>query len=225
MKKDKTGFLVLMLLMTSALLFQSCKADDPLRAPATINLPSAVTLSSDGSSSEVAIAMNQDDAWSAAIDGDWCTITPSAGVGSGKFVVTALVNKDRMPRSVAIVVTSGKTTASIIVWQKDTLNVKAVDNIIVANDGGVQTIDVEANTVWEVIKPDIRAYWVDFTPKHGSGKGTVTITIKPNELLTGRSTELVFSAGNATRVITILQQNIAQATSATDSLEIGRAHV
>lgn len=220
MKKDKTGLLVLMLAATFALLFQSCKSEPPLPEPTTITITNAVTLSNDGSSDEIAIALSAPHAWSATTSADWCTITPASGVGSSKIVVTAKLNGERMARTAEIVVKAGKATSTVMIYQKDTMAVKTDNNIIITNDGGSIAIDIEANTVWEVIKADARAAWVDFTPNHGTGKGVVKLTIDPNSLLKSRTTEIIFSAGNATRVITILQQNIAQATSATDSLAL-----
>lgn len=240
MKKHKTGFLVLMLPLASALLMlQSCNndinetplppevvvPDDVPRDSLTtaITLPTAITMSNDGGSAEVAVSISKDTTWSAAVAGDdaaWCELTPVSGKGNGKFIVTALPNEDRMLRSLEIVVTSGLTSATITVYQKDTLGVSAQDLVIMSNEGGITTLEVEANTLWEVRKANTRDGWLQFTPTHGAGKGVVSMTIEPNKLLAQRSAELIFTAGNATRVITVLQQNITESTYQTDSLAL-----
>lgn len=227
MTKNKTGFLVLMLLSTSTLLLSSCEQTaQPTPPPVekvVITLPSSLTLSNDGSSSEVQLTLSNDDQWSIAKadpGAAWCTITPTTGKGSAKFVVTAASNNDRLTKSIDIIVTCGESTAIMTVQQKDTLNVKHQGDMIVSNEGETRTIEVQANTAWEVIQLDFRASWVKFTPKHGVGKGEVEFTIAPNKLLTARNTEISFSAGNATRVIKIFQQNIPEATSKTDSLAL-----
>lgn len=222
MTKNKTGFLVLTLLTTSTLSLTSCKQTTEL-TPVVITLPSSVTLSNDGSSSEVELTLSNDSRWSiskADPNATWCTITPTVGEGSAKFVVTASSDKDRLEKSVDIIITSGESIARMTIMQKDTLGVKHQGDIIVNNEGETRTIEVEANTAWEVIQLDFRASWVKFTPKHGTGKGSVEFTIAPNPLLTSRETEISFSAGNATRVVKIFQQNIPQATSKTDSLAL-----
>lgn len=228
MKNHKTGLLVLMLSLASAFLLQSC-TDSPTDLPtppeqtATITVPSALTLSNDGSSTEVAVTLSNDAVWSAApasTDAAWCSLTPMSGKGSGKFMVTAAANKDRIARSVDIIITTGFKTATVTINQKDTMGVSANDVVMVGNEGGTTTIDVQANTLWEVRSADLHAQWIEFTPDHGTGKDEVTFTLQPNKLLAQRSVEIIFSAGNATRVITILQQEIKEATYHTDSLAL-----
>lgn len=229
MTKNKTGFLVLMLPLALTLFFASCGDADqepPLTEPTppTITLANTVTLSSDGSSSEVELTISGDEQWTiqkSEPDGaPWCTITPTVGKGSAKFVVSAAADQERKPKSVDIIVSSGSSTAKMTVWQKDTLDVKLNGSIIIANEGGAYTLEVEANTVWEVIKLDSRAAWVKFTPNHGVGRESVEFTIAPNPFLKQRETEISFSAGNATRVIKIFQQNIPEATARLDSLAL-----
>lgn len=222
MTKNKTGLLVLVLLVASTFSLTSCEKTTPT-IEVDITLPSSVTLSNDGSSSEVELILSADAQWSIAPadpNVTWCTITPTFGKGSAKFVVTASPNEDRLAKSVDIIITSGESMAKMTVMQKDTLGVKHEGDIIVNNEGETRTIEVEANTAWDVILLDSRASWVKFTPKHGVGKGSVEFTIVPNPLLSGRETEISFSAGNATRVIKIFQQNIPEATSRTDSLAL-----
>lgn len=228
MKNHKTGFLVLMLSLASAFLLQSCN-DTPSDLPtppeqtATITVPSAITLSGDGSSAEVEVTLSNDAVWSASVvntDATWCSLTPMSGKGSGKFMVTAAANEDRTARSIDIAITTGFKTATVTINQKDTLGVNAPDVVMISNDGGTTTIDVQANTLWEIRKADLRANWIEFTPNHGTGKGDVTFTLQPNTLLAERSVEIIFSAGNATRVITVSQQNIKGTTYLTDSVAL-----
>lgn len=225
MTKNKTGFLVLMLLTTSVLSFTSCQQATETKptAEVEITIPQSITLSNDGSSSSVELILSTDAQWSIATsdpNATWCTITPTVGRGSSKFMVTASSNKDRLAKSVDIIVTAGSSRSKMTIMQKDTLGVKHEGDIIVSNEGETRTIEVQANTAWEVIQLDFRASWIEFTPKHGVGIGSVEFTIAPNPLLTRRETEICFSAGNATRIIKIFQQNIPQATSKTDSLAL-----
>lgn len=226
MQKHKTGFLVRMLLAL-VLLLQSCN-DTPfipdLSDDAEIMLPKAITLSNDGKSSEVDVTVSSKDAeWNAVLSDpsiDWCTIFPSSGIGSGKFIVTVAPNENRQARHIDIIVSVGDKQATVTINQKDTLKVGIDDQLIVGNDGDEVKIPVEANTTWEVTQADNRANWIEFSPKHGNGKGEVSLVVSPNKSLNPRNTEIIFAAGNVTRVITILQQKIPEATYKTDSLAL-----
>lgn len=224
MKKHRTGFLVLMLCLASALFtFNSCSKDDKVEpgGDATIRFPGHVTLSNDGASAEIALELGDNTAWTAQPKegADWCRVVPASGNGSGTFVVTVEPNAKRLERSVEVIVTAATTTRTLTVCQKDTLGVSARDILNIPNAGDSVTIEVAANTAWEVIKPDFRAGWVSFTPDHGQGKGEVVFVVQPNKLTGVRETEVIFSAGNATRVITILQQDVTP-TSESDSLAL-----
>lgn len=223
MKKHRTGFLVLMLSVASALVFNSCDDDEASdgAATTTLTLPGNFILSNDGGSATVPVTLNDHSVWYAEVKNkpDWCRLTPASGSGSGDFVVTVEPNAKRLPRSIEVVVSSGRDSRVVTVEQKDTLRVTAPDNLVVGNAGDTVTVTVEANTLWEVIKPDFRANWVTFTPSHGNGSGEVTFIVAANPLLNARSVEIVFSAGGANRVIAVSQQDVTP-TSASDSLAL-----
>lgn len=221
MKRHRTGFLVLMLTFAFAPILNSCSEDDEINVT-EFTLPTHLILSNDGSSSTVNLALDHGVPWQVetkAGDAAWCEITPESGEGAGRFVVTALPNENREARSMELVVTVGRISRTLIVSQEDTLHVSAEDVISVSNDGTTLTISVEANTEWEVIKPEWRDSWLTFTPAYGEGKGEVQFTIDRNPLLSARKTELVFSAGSVSRVITIAQQDMTP-TSKSDSLAL-----
>lgn len=219
MKRHRTGFLVLMLTFAFAPILNSCSEDDEINVT-EFTLPTNLILSNDGSSSTVNLALDHGVPWQVetkAGDATWCEITPESGEGAGRFVVTALPNESREARSMELVVTAGRISRTLIVSQEDTLHVSAEDVISVSNDGTTFTISVEANTEWEVIKPEWRDSWLTFTPAYGEGK--VEFTVDRNPLLTARKTEMVFSAGSVSRVITIAQQDMTP-TSKSDSLAL-----
>lgn len=228
MKKNRTGILVLILSVASALVIQSCKRSDPEppkppTPPVSITLPESITLSNDGESSQIELSLSDPSDWSVTLSdpaAQWCNLVTSSGKGSGHLVITAAANENRTARQVNVVVTSGLTTASVTIYQRDTLGVDSQDHLIVSNQGSDIVIPVEANTMWEVRPADPRTYWVGISPDHGTKAQSITLSIEPNQYITERSAEIVFIAGNATRVIQILQQNIPQATYQTDSLAL-----
>lgn len=223
MKRHRTGFLVLMLTLAFAPLLISCSEDDDEINVNELTLPTHLILSNDGSSSTVNLALDNGVPWQVetkAGDAAWCVISPGSGEGGGQFVVTALPNENREARSLELVVTAGRISRTLTVSQKDTLHVSAADDVVaVSNEGVTFTLSVEANTRWEVIQPEWRDKWLTFTPAYGIGKGEVTFTVSRNPLLSGRKTELVFSAGSVSRVITISQQDMTP-TSESDSLAL-----
>lgn len=221
MKKQKRSFLVLMWVIVSAPFFQSCSnEEEDLNVEFT--LPSDLILSNDGSSGIVNLALSGEANWyveAKGSDASWYEITPASGTGKGQFVVTATPNANREPRSIELEVTVGRVSRLFTVYQKDTLLVTSPDVVIASNQGVTLTIPVEANTTWEVIKPDWKASWVTFTPTGGLGKGEVTCTVSANSSLRARSVELIISAGSISRTITISQQEVTS-TSASDSLAL-----
>lgn len=222
MKRQKTNLLWFVLWsMALAPILHSCSDDDD-DIDVEFSLPSDLVLSNDGSSSRVDLALNADASWYVEAQGagaDWCEITPMSGTGKGQFVVTAAPNTSREVRSVKLAVTVGRISRSFTVSQKDTLLVSLPDVVTVGNAEVTLLIPIEANTNWEVIKPDWRANWVTFTPTSGLGKGEVKCTISANTTLRARSVELIVSAGSVSRVITLSQQDVTP-TSASDSLAL-----
>lgn len=221
MKKQKRSFLVLMLIVVSAPLFHSCSNEEE-NPNVEFTLPTDLILSNDGSSGIVNLALSAEADWYVEAkggDASWCEITPASGTGKGQFVVTATPNAKREARSIELEVTVGRASRSFTVYQKDTLLVSASDAVMASNEGTTLTIPVEANTKWEVVKPDFRANWVTFTPASGVGKGEVKFVVSPNTALRARSVELIISAGSISRVITISQQEVTP-TSMSDSLAL-----
>ena len=45
--------------------------------------------------------------------------------------------------------------------------------------GGSDVVDIKCNADWRV---ECKADWLDFTPRAGSGKGRVTLTVSPSEM-------------------------------------------
>lgn len=222
MKRQKTNLLWFVLWsIVFAPILNSCSDDDD-DISVEFSLPSDLILSNDGSSGVVNLALDGDASWYVEAKGagaDWYEITPMSGTGKGQFVVTALPNVSREMRSVELAVTVGSISRSFTVSQKDTLLVSLPDVMNVGNEGATLVIPIEANTKWEVIKPDWKASWVTFTPTNGLGKGEVECVISANTALRGRSVELIISAGSTSRVITLSQQDVTP-TSASDSLAL-----
>lgn len=226
MKKQKSSFLVLMLIVASAPWLHSCSDEEEKNLNVEFTVPSDLVLSNDGSSGIVSLALSAEVDWYVAAKGgdtSWCEITPASGTGKGQFVVTASPNANREARSIELEVTVGRASRSFTVYQKDTLLVSLPDAVMASNEGATLTIPIEANTTWEVIKPDWRANWVTFTPAAGVGKGEVTCVVAANSSLRARSVELIISAGSISRVITISQQEVTP-TSASDSLALVALH-
>lgn len=222
MKRQKTNLLWLMLWsMALAPILNSCSDDDdPIDVE--FSLPSDLILSNDGSSGIVNLALDGDAPWYVEAEGagaDWCEVTPMSGTGKGQFVVTAAPNANREMRSVKLAVTVGRISRSFTVSQKDTLLVSLPDVVTVGNEGATLMIPIEANTKWEVIKPDWRANWVTFRSASGLGKGAVECIVSANTTLQGRTVELIVSAGAVSHVITLSQQDVTP-TSASDSLAL-----
>lgn len=221
MKKQKRCFLVLMWVIVSTPFFHACSNEEE-DMNVEFTLPSDLVLSNDGSSGIVNLALSAEADWYVEAkggDASWCEITPASGRGKGQFVVTAVPNANRETRSIELEVTVGQSSRTFTVFQKDTLLVSSPDAVMASNEGATLTIPVEANTTWEVIKPDWKANWVTFTPASGAGKGEVTFVVSPNTALRARSVELIISAGSITRSITISQQEVTP-TSASDSLAL-----
>lgn len=224
MKRHRTGFLVLMLMIAFALVFNSCDKNDVIDSGGDVELTFSpnLILSNDGGTTTVDLNLGNETVWQVETRGEdtgWCEVTPASGKGGGKFVIITGANPKRAERRLELLVTAGQTSQTMTVYQKDTLGVKAPDNLVVSNDGDTLVISVEANTAWEVIKPDYLARWATFTPSHGEGKGEVMLVIGSNTLLRARSVEFVFSAGSVNRVITVSQQDMTP-TSSTDSLAL-----
>ena len=189
----------------------------PLSATITVNQAGkdvVFTLSDQELNAEVAglektIEFESNIDWTAASDADWVTVTPASGKASdakASITIKAGENVLTKVRTAKVSVSAGNKTAVITVSQKAAPAyfrlTSSSEQTIEYN--GETSISFESNAAWTVSSD---AEWLSVSPANGEGNGTVNVKAGINESNDKRTAKLVFTAGEATAEVTIIQKS------------------
>ena len=183
MKRTKTLLAIAAMLVAMA----SCgkKVDVSLATDSISFLP-------EGGNIEVAVTSNGD--WTATSAASWIVVTPTAGNGDAKIVVTAAPNTGNEVREAQVVVAT-KDKEKLLAVRQDFSETPflRIDPTQINCDrlGGTFDVNVYANIGWRVAElPE----GISASAAEGSGSATISLTVAPLEGdMAERKVTLVFS--------------------------------
>lgn len=148
--------------------------------------PPSLSFVKEGGSGEITV--ESDEAWQAACDGSWVTLSTDAGSGNGSIVVTVEPNVIFSARQARVKVVSRNLERVVFVTQEpgdDPYMATAdPDSIFIDSPfGGARTITITSNCEWFVTAPS----WITMMTTSGSGNATLDIMVGYNSLFSQRT--------------------------------------
>ena len=198
----------------------SCEEETPQDLKIDVDNLS-VTLPAEGGS--VSVKAEIPLAWSVETTESWFSVSPSSGEkGSYDVVFSAEKNETGATRSgKATIKAEGIDGVTLSVTQPsveivtppdpptpptpDPVLSLSLDKIEMAAEGGATRLTVTSNTKWTVTAS---ATWITVSPASGENDGVVSVAIAENTENSSREGSLVFSYGNASASVTVVQAGI-----------------
>ncbi|GAB5558943.1 MAG: hypothetical protein SynsKO_05900 [Synoicihabitans sp.] len=153
-------------------------------APAAISIePSLRNSPAEGETYPISVVSNT--SWTASSNENWATVSPSNGSGNGDVAVEVTTNSLTAERS-AIITIGGREH---LLSQEAAAEITTITpaSYSAAKEGTNYTISVSSNTAWTASSNE---GWVMVSPAHGSGNGTVSVTLSANSAVSSRSAEI-----------------------------------
>ena len=144
------------------------------------------------------VQVTTDLSWSLTLP-TWVTASAKAGTGNAQVTLTVKPNTTGAARSGSAVVAIAGKQATMSVAQGGEPSISVSPGSLTAPwSGGTRTVEVAANTPWQLTVPD----WIAATPRSGTGNVTVTVTVLANTTQAARKGSLAFTttAGKQTTV-------------------------
>lgn len=179
--------------------------EDPVVADAiTLLSDAAVTVPVDGDI--ITVSFSSSNAWTAASDQSWLTVTPASGSASEKATVKGAVaaNTTNDPRTATITLTCGTKTATVKVTQGqvDALEIGTLE-YEVPQEGGTVSIEVKANVDYEVQIPEA-VDWITAGTK-AMVTSTISLVVAPSYETEVREAAVKIVSGELSSSVTIKQ--------------------
>ena len=97
---------------------------------------------------DAVVTVNGGSSWKISINSDWCTIKKSGS----QIIISSKENTELNDRTAKIQVTSGTQLRTIIVTNEGAPEIlrSSVENIMFPSEGETNTVDIFANTNWEI---------------------------------------------------------------------------
>lgn len=186
--------------------FAACTPkEEPVVADAvTILSDAAVTVPVDGDI--VTVNFSSSNAWTAASDQSWLTVTPTSGEASEKASVKGAVaaNTSNDPRTATITITCGTKKAEVKVTQGqvDALQIGILEYEVPV-EGGTVPISVQANVDFDVVIPE-GVDWIAL-PTKALGIYEVELVVAPSYETEVRQAAVKFVSGSLSSSVIITQ--------------------
>lgn len=190
----RKGTFIVALLMTCAVVFQSCEDEDPsLPASFTIEgTPSGLTSGVEGKTESFVIRASGDWQIVAKEEGDWVKVFPTEGEGDGIFKITVRPNEgfDQRVMNLAFVVNGEEQPVLFRVEQNANVPyITLPDMVTIPSAGGNIDVAVTSNVAWSYTLSDDT--WLSEVSK---SQDKLTLEAAVNTALTGRSVTMTVTA-------------------------------
>lgn len=140
----------------------------------------------------------------------WLSVTPeNGGNGNATLTLKALANGSTNSRSGFVYIKIGDTNKLSIPISQEGIKIEASETTITMNsNAGQKTIDITANTSWEVISLDEQSWLTLSAQKGGKGVTAIQAIVQDNPNTTTRSAKIVIGKqkGLAEQTIVITQE-------------------
>lgn len=146
--------------------------------------------------------------WTAKVDQDWCSVTPSNGNSSTSTVtLTAKANETSYERNATLTLQCGthSTCKTLIQKQRDALTLTS-NRMEVSAEGGTITIEVKDNIPFEYHLDETVSSWLSET-NTGSQTGTkLKFNVDANDSSDRREGKIVIQSGDKSETVTVYQE-------------------
>ena len=168
--------------------------------------PSQLSFGYEGGTATVSVTC--DGSWTVEPEGEWITLSVTAGEGNAEIVVSVAENSELVERSSHIVFHSSVGTVATVHVQQEAapdLHFLEVSPLIFIFDrqGGEQAMTIGCDTEWKI---DIPADWVTLSDMMGNGDATVTIVAEPNTIMESREFDMTVVSGNLFQTVRVIQE-------------------
>ena len=146
---------------------------------------------------DAVVTVNGGSSWKISINSDWCTIKKSGS----QIIISSKENTELNDRTAKIQVTSGTQFRTIVVTNEGAPEIlrSSVENIMFPSEGETNTVDIFANTNWEI--KDIPE-WISANKETGK----IELTALANNQNTARKANVrIESPSNSVIIINIFQ--------------------
>lgn len=103
-----------------------------------------------------------------------------------------------------IIFAAAAIVASACSKDPDAELVIGTEDIAIAAEGGTQTFNINTNTTWS-LNVQAESDWISVSPTSGKKSASVTVTVKPNEELTGRKATITITAEDLIKTLVVEQ--------------------
>lgn len=159
------------------------------------------------------ITVSCDVAWTISSDASWLTVSPTSGVGNATASAVSAnikINPQDSERTANITVTAGSKNTRVSITQRKVSEMLPATEIYLVK---METVDfsIITNKSWSATLPDGASEWLAFSPKSGTGSGTIRLRARDeNENVGDRKTTLTINIGgdNIDIPVTHKQKNV-----------------
>ena len=154
--------------------------------------PTSLFLSGSGGSETVSVTPNNEACpWTASSGIPWLSVTPSSGTGTDNVSVVASANSTGLPREGSVTI-AGQT---VTVTQSDVAGcgfIVSPSSFVLDSAGGTKSVTITAtsSTCEWGLSSDA---WITSTAYHGTGSGSLTLTVGTNDTGVARLGALALS--------------------------------
>ena len=143
------------------------------------------------------VTVATEDAWTAAVEVGWVTLSQTEGQGEAEISVTVGENPVYVDRQTTVVFTTAGGIQAILAIRQDAsvdphfLGAYPLDFQFEKN-GGQQEISVSCDTYWEF---ELSCDWLSLSQMSGTGNATVVLTADANPFTEARTAEFYIKSG------------------------------
>ena len=146
-------------------------------------------------------------AWTAAVDQDWCQVSPASGqAGSVSVTVTADENETCDERNAKLTLTAGGLKKTLVIKQKQKDALTVTSNRIDVGFGGEEiTVVVKANVEAEYEMDEATSEWITPIETRAIETTNFRFNVAPNESAEGREGKIVVYSGELRETVMVYQ--------------------
>lgn len=197
--------------LTAVLAAVACRnGDETLPEPtdAEIILTDGVTPVLGAGEGSVDISFTSTADWTAEVDQDWCSVSPSEGSsGNQTIALTAAENTSAVERNATLLITSGasQTRVTVVQKQKDALTLSSARYEMDAKGGDI-IVEVQHNIPFGYVIDHEAAEWIKPTENtKAMVTSTLGFTVSENEGVNKREGAVRIVSGDIFETVTVYQ--------------------
>ncbi len=153
------------------------------------------------------VVVATEDAWMAAVEGTWVTLSHTEGQGETEISVTVGENPFYMERRTSVrFSTAGGVEAMLSIRQEASIDPHFLEasplEFEFGKEGGEKDITIGCDTDWEFI---LESNWLSLSQQSGTGNATVVLTAEQNMVTEPRTAEFYIKSGSLSHTFTVSQ--------------------